>query len=69
MSKQVITGYYRVGSESQISKRLDAIRSAIIDEEKRMKALAAEFMESSEKYNNLRAKQRSLMGQMFTERK
>lgn len=66
MSKQqVITGYMRVGSEAQLGKKLNNIHAEIIAEEQNMKDLAAKFMESSEKYNKLRATQRSLTAQLF----
>lgn len=67
MSKQqVITGYMRVGSEKQIGNKLSNIHAEIAAEEQNMKDLAAKFMESSEKYNKLRATQRSLTAQLFT---
>lgn len=67
MSKQTnVTGYYRVGSEAQLSKKLNNVHAEIAAEEQNMKDLAAQFMESSEKYNMLRATQRSLTAQLFT---
>lgn len=67
MSKQqIIAGYMRVGSEAQLGKKLNNIHAEIIAEEQNMKDLAARFMESSEKYNKLRATQRSLTAQLFT---
>lgn len=63
--KPEATFYMRVGSKEQLSKRLDRVHGEIVSEEERMKTLAKEFMESSEKYNKLRSKQRSLMGQLF----
>ena len=61
----IVTGYYRVGSEAQLGEKLGQIRTEIVLEEANMKRLAQEFLESSEKYNKLRSKQRSLMSQMF----
>lgn len=60
-----VTIYCRVGSEAQLGKKLGDVRTEIILEEENMKRLAQEFLESSEKYNKLRSKQRSLMSQMF----
>lgn len=66
MSKQtVVTGHFRVGAEAQIGKKLNSIQTEIAAEEQNMKDLAAKFMESSEKYNKLRATQRSLTAQLF----
>lgn len=64
--QQIITGYMRVGSEAQLGKKLNNIHAKIIAEEQNMKDLAAQFMESSEKYNKLRETQRSLTAQLFT---
>ena len=67
MSKQQeVATYMRVGSEKQIGKKLINIHTEIAAEEQNMKDLAAKFMESSEKYNKLRATQRSLTAQLFT---
>ena len=67
MSKQQeVATYMRVGSEKQIGKKLITIHTEIAAEEQNMKDLAAKFMESSEKYNKLRATQRSLTAQLFT---
>lgn len=68
-TQQIITGYYRVGSESQILKQLNDINSALTTEEAYMKELASEFMRSSANYDKLRRKQRSILGQMFMEKK
>lgn len=67
MSKQQkVAIYMRVGSEAQISKKLNNIHAEIAAEEQNMKDLAAQFMKSSEKYNKLRATQRTLTAQLFT---
>lgn len=67
MSKQqCVTGYYRVGSEKQICKKLNNIHNEIALEEQNMKDLAAQFLASSERYNSLRAAQRTLTVQLFT---
>lgn len=67
MSKQTyVTGYYRVGSEEQLGKKLNNIHREIAIEEQNMKDLAAQFLNSSERYNSLRSKQRSLTAQLFT---
>ena len=69
MGKQQIAMYMRVGSEEQakpsLKDQLDSIREEIQIEEGVMKALAAGFQDSSEKYNKLRMKQRSLLGQLY----
>lgn len=64
--KQYVTGYYRVGTKAQLGKKLNNIHAEIVAEEQNMKDLAAQFMESSEKYNKLRATQRTLIAQLFT---
>ena len=67
MSKQTyVTGYYRVGSGEQLGKKLNNIHREIAIEEQNMKDLAAQFLNSSERYNSLRSKQRSLTAQLFT---
>ena len=70
MSKQQkVAIYMRVGSEAQLNKKLNNVHAKIIAEEQNMKDLAAQFMESSEKYNKLRATQRTLTAQLFTAKK
>lgn len=73
MDKQQVGIYMRVGSEEQarpsLKDQLESIREEIQIEEEVMKALAAGFQDSSEKYNKLRMKQRSLLGQLYTNTK
>ena len=64
--KPYVAVYSRVGSEAQIGKKLNNIHAAIIAEEQNMKDLAAQFMKSSDRYNRLRATQRTLTAQLFT---
>lgn len=64
--RQEVSIYMRVGSEKQLGDKLNKIRNEIITEEQRMKDLAAQFLESSERYNALRVTQRSLTAQLFT---
>lgn len=66
MSKpQKVAIYMRVGSEAQLSNKLNNIHAEIAAEEQNMKDLAAQFLSSSEKYNQLRATQRTLTAQLF----
>lgn len=70
MRKEILT-YVRVGSKDQaepsLKNQLERIKREIQIEENVMKILAADFQDSSEKYNNLRHKQRSLLGQLYAE--
>lgn len=71
MGKQqpIVTGYFRVGSEKQIKPslkaRLKKVNNDLAIEETMMKEIAAKFLASSEKYNKLRATQRTLNVQMY----